>query len=731
MPTGSRSDGPWSGVNTFAFLGHNNNLNWQTNTTFAEDGKRKTVIQYYDGSLRQRQTVTKDNTTGKTVVAETMYDMQGRPAVQILPAPGINDILAYTANLNKFNGQTDNNPADYFDFTTVDYGNYRTGDLDTTMGTSKYYSGSNPDKNTGYHKNIPAANGFPYAVTRYTPDATGRILRQSGAGDSLRMGSGHETKYFYGTPAQEELDALFGTEAGNYTHYFKNMVQDANGQMSVSYVDMHGRTVATALAGEAPTSMQALNISDTNQYKNQAGKVLTRNLLDKNSNVLKGNSFESINSILVPFKTNHTFNYTLNKKSFALPQCGGGTVDVDCKFDLQISITDESGDTDPIVYNYSNIDTINFNQTVLLDAGSYSVRKTLSINQTSFNSSLNSFNTAGVGICKTQQQLIDSIYAADSTGCGLTVTPLSSTSCMASLGNYSTYLSNYASSLGKTTGQLSAATVNDIRNQYIADSSFCSSLNINTSSTLVNIRKQMLADMIPYSGQYAEESRTGTMSNRFNIFATAGPAAYTQPFYKYPKNIWAASDYYYGPFGNIDSSVLSTRLSGMTKGNFEAEFVDSWAKSLLPYHPEYNKLKFAEDSLQSSFNFLDSIQQVSAPFSLIASDPYFAIPSRAADKDSMTRYSNVAWKAMSNFTMWQLSYGDAFGCKIMLDSASRSTCYANVPKVQTAIGTSVNPGSGAVTLSADIQSQAWKMYKGYYRQVRDEMANRFINVPAG
>lgn len=213
MPGGSRSDGPWSYVKTFVFNGHNNNLNWQVTTSYAEEGKRKTVIQYYDGSLRGRQTVTKDNTTGQTVVAETLYDMQGRPAVQILPAPGMHNIIAYTANLNKFNGQSNNtNPADFFDFTTASLGNYATHPLVDTSGTAKYYSAQNPDYNAGYHKNIPAANGYPYTVTRYTPDGTGRVMRQSGVGDSLNMGSGHETKYWYTTAGQEELDALFGTE---------------------------------------------------------------------------------------------------------------------------------------------------------------------------------------------------------------------------------------------------------------------------------------------------------------------------------------------------------------------------------------------------------------------------------------------------------------------------------------------------------------------------------------
>jgi len=36
----------------YAFVGHERPLNWQSNISFAKKGKRKVVLQYYDGSLR-------------------------------------------------------------------------------------------------------------------------------------------------------------------------------------------------------------------------------------------------------------------------------------------------------------------------------------------------------------------------------------------------------------------------------------------------------------------------------------------------------------------------------------------------------------------------------------------------------------------------------------------------------------------------------------------------------
>jgi len=733
MPSGSRGEGPWSAVLPYAFNGHNPNLNWQVTTSFAEEGKRKTVIQYFDGSLRARQTVTKDNSTQTTVAAETLYDGQGRAAVQILPAPGINNIIAYTKNLNKFNTQPDNsNPLDYFDFTTTTSGNYATTPLGDSSGAGRYYSALNLElNNNAYTKNIPSTNGYAYAVTRYTPDATGRILQQGGVGDSMQLGGTHVTKYYYGTAAQEELDGLFGTEVGNYTHYFKNMVQDANGQMSVSYVDMNGKTIATALAGQSPTSLQALPITDTSQYKNQAMNVMTRNLLDKGSNVLKGNSIESINTILMPYPTSDSFTYTLHRQVLTLPTCNG-TVSYPCKFDLQITITDESGDTPPNVYTYTAVDSLNFQQKVFLQAGSYSVRKTLTINQDSLAAFMARYDTVGVGLCRSLQNLTDSIAFSDSlsSGCGVAVQPLTCTSCQTALGNYPTYLQRYAVSIGDTSSsQLTAIQVSDVRNQYISDSSFCASLNGNVSFTLDNIRRMMLSDMVPYSGQYAQNTGSGSMYNKYNIFSPSGSTLYptTQPFYRNPRNLATAPDSFYDAFGKVDTTVTISKLSTMSADDFESSFKNSWTNSLLAYHPEYAKLKFAQDSLRPTYNFIDSLSQVTTVSgSPIGSDPFFTTVSTGSDRTTMIGYSDTSW--MGGYSMWRMAYGDALGCKTLVDTTARKNCYAGMPSQWMATGATINNGSGNVTLTATMQAQAWSLYKGFYAQARGEMVNRYINV---
>jgi len=75
--------------------------NWQYQASFAEDGKKKEVVSYFDGTLRSRQTVTKTNTNNKTIVGESVYDNQGRVAIEVLPTPIEASGIRYYRDLNK------------------------------------------------------------------------------------------------------------------------------------------------------------------------------------------------------------------------------------------------------------------------------------------------------------------------------------------------------------------------------------------------------------------------------------------------------------------------------------------------------------------------------------------------------------------------------------------------------------------------------------------------------
>ena len=109
-------------------------LNWQYAATFAEDGKRKEVVSFYDGSLRNRQTLTLNNKEGTAIVGETKYDYSGRPAVTLLPTPVESNGIRYYNNFNPGFDRTD------FD---QDANVSNPSQLSTASGAGKYYSTAN------------------------------------------------------------------------------------------------------------------------------------------------------------------------------------------------------------------------------------------------------------------------------------------------------------------------------------------------------------------------------------------------------------------------------------------------------------------------------------------------------------------------------------------------------------------------------------------------------------
>ena len=254
--------------------------NWQYQASFAEDGKKKEVVSYFDGTLRSRQTVTKTNTNNKTIVGESVYDNQGRVAIEVLPTPIEASGIRYYRDLNK----NDNGKV----FTHHDFDWDRLNGLicepivppgmSKSSGASKYYS----EENTilgNYQDYVPNANKYPFSQIEYTPDNTGRIRRKGSVGQELQLGTGHEMSYFYLQPDQEELNRLFGYKVGDFKRYKKNVVVDPNKQISISYMDPQGRTIATALAGDNQEEPMVSLEDETNTALHQK---TTTNVLSNN-----------------------------------------------------------------------------------------------------------------------------------------------------------------------------------------------------------------------------------------------------------------------------------------------------------------------------------------------------------------------------------------------------------------------------------------------------------------
>ncbi|MDP2384972.1 MAG: RHS repeat-associated core domain-containing protein [Bacteroidota bacterium] len=330
--------------------GTNETLNWQYTATFAEGGKRKQVASFADGSLRSRQMITENNSDQTVIVAESIYDFQGRKAVDILPVPEPDGLNTFTYH-PLFNKSTlTGNPGYSKDDFDVDNGSNCVSvpkPLATSAGAGKYYSANNDITGAeNFQKYTPNAFGYPFVQTEYMPDNTGRIRAQSGVGDNHYLGTGHETQYDYGTPDQKELDAMFGTDVGYYVHYKKNMVKDANGQTSISYVDMHGRTIATALSGGAPGSMTSDDILTAPTPTVTATYINSKTDDDSiNGNSVADDALVFTKDVLIDATTDYTISYNVVPENYTLP-CPTYTTTVfcfDCIYDLHISLKDKCG----------------------------------------------------------------------------------------------------------------------------------------------------------------------------------------------------------------------------------------------------------------------------------------------------------------------------------------------------------------------------------------------------
>ncbi len=337
---------------------HEERLNWSYDFSFAEEGKHKVGVSYFDGTLRSRQTLVKSNIFDRVLVSEKIYDFEGRPAIEVLPAPHQESKISYKKG---FSTNSANKVYSRLDF-DVDAATCSTATpaMNTATGSANYYSPSSNvatglSLNNAYlkqfEKYIPNAEGYPFSQTIYTPDNTGDVKIKTGVGADFKLGSQKVSRHFYGKPFQEELDRLFGYEVGNAIGYNKNMVIDPNGQVSISYLNPAGKVIASNLSGNDPsslTSIRTVNVATTPDFKVDllnkpafsSAERGSENIFDLSTRSLKMNR-----TLLVDKEQDYFFGYE-NRGKRVTYTCNTPTVKefcFDCVFDLKISLTDECG----------------------------------------------------------------------------------------------------------------------------------------------------------------------------------------------------------------------------------------------------------------------------------------------------------------------------------------------------------------------------------------------------
>ena len=316
-------------------------MNWQYIAAFAEEGKSKDAVSYYDGTMRSRQSVTRNSTNNDVLVGEVFYDERGRASIQTMPVPADaeNAANAEFKFRKDFSRNESGAPYSKEDYAQKPDGScdLAAGKMGTQSGASKYYSEENESKDK-FNAYIPDAEGYPFSQVQYMNDNTGRVSRQGGVGAAYQIGQ-HDTKFYYATPAIEDLVRMFGREVGTDCHnYRKNMVVGPDGLTANTYLDKYGRQIATSLTGSnVPTGQD--DISDI-ESKERTITILDFPQLDENQKVVFSEYY-----YLVPVgEASAEIDYSFNGIRFATED----DICFDCAYSIEIDMRDDCGDA-PVI----------------------------------------------------------------------------------------------------------------------------------------------------------------------------------------------------------------------------------------------------------------------------------------------------------------------------------------------------------------------------------------------
>lgn len=358
---------------------YDENMNWSYQAAMTENGKRLEGISYADGLGRPRQQLMHNPATEQVIVSNTYYDYHGRPVIQDLGTPIDDETLVFHGGFNLSAVDLQPYGPQHFDSENIgqDCPQLVHGFAESA-GAGKYYSTANNTVD-GADLYTPDAGGHPFAQIEYMPDQTGRIKRVGAYGEDHQIGNGNTTKYMYSTPTQEELNRLFGSEVGYAHQYQRRMMQDANGQIYVTYYDLAGRVIASGLAGSAPDGLATISGSDPLED-------FELTLIDGASSTVpmtfsKSHSIES--------EGLYTFSYGLTPQEYE-DACMETDVCFDCVYKLELIILHEECETEIVFSDELFINGEEYNKicsgeeyvldtTIMLAQGDYNYTRILTI----------------------------------------------------------------------------------------------------------------------------------------------------------------------------------------------------------------------------------------------------------------------------------------------------------------------------------------------------------------
>jgi RHS repeat-associated protein len=758
----------WPSVLTINYS-HEEGKNWQFQTTYAEQGKKKDVIQYFDGSLRGRQTVTRINSQDQSVVGETIYDNQGRGVIQVLPVPQSNPALRYYGGLT-VDGSGEVFSHKHFDWEESDASCTDVGSapLGTLSGAGKYYDATMHQGESNWQQYVPDAEGYAFTQLNYTPDNTGRVRSQSGVGESHRLGSGKETKYFYLQPSQEELNRLFGYKVGYKSRYKKNMVVDGNGQVSVSYLDAQGRVVATALSGSNATEFVSLDTEVSGNHTTLGVDLLNKlnaadpNTLDDDNELQSSGIFADNYDVLklstqlsvAEDDTPYSFTYEVISGAYS-EQCDETEgVKYPYVYDLTLSLKSDCGE-ELYTTTYRQVGEENFNSLIgdtynwaetnlLLDQGSYTLSKTLKINQAALENYLDHYLSVANACVLTTADFPVTV----STDCGS-----SCEQCVEELGSLADFLAESAVFVGHG---LSENEITEFTNTYNTLKAECLEPCLPALSCDAYLG-MLLSDLTP-GGQYALNSTEAlSVLNTSNSLSgnwktpsgdyldQYGNTAYIEAY------SGTGSNYYLeDPSADGSGTIVMIKPDELTDvEDFVSIFQSSWAAALLPFHPEYALYLYARDLCDISYD----VPLIGSGTVEVSSEEYDAMllninefdqaTTNAYDIDFGGSVSTAIYSRDPYFLLSYAKHGSLTTLKNQLMQEALTTDYLGTGMGMLAFASkTVVAGNDfdnsvtypttwtgiSTTLSTAQKDAIWLVYRGYYLSYKKSIDQYLMDV---
>lgn len=387
-------------------------LNWNYTIHFAEAGKYKHVMGYFDGMLKNRQTITRFNTRPDLLLAtENIYDYEGRPSITTLPAVVSSARFGYQkgVSLSSVTGLP-YAPADFDVKPSLCPDEVLIPPFTNASLANRYYSRLNTDT-AGMQKFVPQAEGYPFVHTQLSPGFADRVDRMSGAGSALQISKGHSVKNEYVGADQPDLNNLFGINAGIGSFYTKTVTTDPNGQNSMLVKDYRGKQVVTSLIGASVDTLRhAIMFNDEVPA---ASKFKEDKLAGGTNNITVGSTKTYAGSFYMDFLSSVNVIYEYDFKPYTVcpaPYLGlmvkgsyAYKVNDDCGR-LKLSKSGVLGTTG--VTTVANPPAASASDVVALDKGKHTIEKTLTVAEADIDAAVDSFMAYRPSCLKTENQFI-------------------------------------------------------------------------------------------------------------------------------------------------------------------------------------------------------------------------------------------------------------------------------------------------------------------------------------